>query len=318
MPREHRILITGASGFVGSWLLRELDKRRLEQGADLIVLTAGQGDVSDWKIDITDRDRVATLIRDCRPTAVVHLAAVSAPTTARREPARAWAVNFQGTMNLAEAVIKNSPEARFIFASSSEVYGQSFEVQAGMPVDENVVLKPTTTYGATKAAADILVGQLFHDGLRSVRFRPFNHTGPGQTESFVVPAFAKQIAQIKAGLVEPVIKVGNLSAYRDFLDVRDVVRAYAAAALAEGPELDGRVFNLASGKPVQIKAILEQLILSSGLDITVVTDPERVRPVEILRATGNARAAHEALDWMPATDLSTTIADVLNDWTHRV
>ncbi|RAX41992.1 GDP-mannose 4,6-dehydratase [Rhizobium tropici] len=316
MSFRHRILVTGGTGFVGTWLCRELATRA--EAGDIEVLIIGRDEASAMDVDVTDRERTSELIRQTRPTAVVHLAAVSAPTTARRDPARAWAVNFQGTMNLAEAVIKNSPEARFIFASSSEVYGQSFEEQAGMPVDENVVLKPTTTYGATKAAADILVGQLFHDGLRSVRFRPFNHTGPGQTESFVVPAFAKQIAQIKAGLVEPVIKVGNLSAYRDFLDVRDVVRAYAAAALGEGRELDGRVFNLASGKPVQIKAILEQLILSSGLDITVVTDPERVRPVEISRATGDARVVHKALDWMPSIDLSTTIADVLSDWTRRV
>lgn len=316
MSFRHRILVTGGTGFVGTWLCRELAAR--SEAGDIEVVIIGRDEASAMDVDVSDRERISELIRQTRPTAVVHLAAVSAPTTARREPARAWAVNFQGTMNLAEAVIKNSPEARFIFASSSEVYGQSFEEQAGELVDENVVLKPTTTYGATKAAADILVGQLFHDGLRSVRFRPFNHTGPGQTESFVVPAFAKQIAQIKAGLVEPVIKVGNLSAYRDFLDVRDVVRAYAAAALCEGPELDGRAFNLASGKPVQIKAILEQLILSSGLDITVVTDPERVRPVEILRATGNAHAVHKTLGWMPAIDLSTTIADVLSDWMRRV
>jgi len=120
MPREHRILVTGASGFVGSWLLHELNKRRLELGTELTVLTAGQSDVSDWKTEIADREQVATLIRDCRPTAIIHLAAIAAPGDARKMPQRAWDVNFQGTMNLAYAVMEYAPEARFVFVGSSE------------------------------------------------------------------------------------------------------------------------------------------------------------------------------------------------------
>jgi len=121
MPREHRILVTGASGFVGSWLLHELNKRRLELGTELTVLTAGQSDVSDWKTEIADREQVATLIRDCRPTAIIHLAAIAAPGDARKMPQRARDVNFQGTMNLAYAVMEYAPEARFVFVGSSSV-----------------------------------------------------------------------------------------------------------------------------------------------------------------------------------------------------
>ena len=319
MPREHRILITGASGFVGSWLQRELEKRRLEQGCDLIVLTVGQGDASAWKTDITDRDRVATLVRNCRPTAIIHLAAIAAPADARQMPQRAWEVNFQGTMNLAYATMEFAPEARFIFAGSSEAYGASFIDAANAPIKESAALKPMNVYGATKAAADMLVGQLAHDGLKSVRFRPFNHTGPGQTDAYVVPAFAKQLAEISLGVKHPRISVGNLSAFRDFLDVRDVVRAYADAALIEDVSKSlGGVFNLSSGRPVQIRSILDMLIQLSGLKVDVEIDPQRLRGPEIAAALGDSDAALKAFDWRPEIELSRTLGYVLYDWKIRV
>jgi GDP-4-dehydro-6-deoxy-D-mannose reductase len=319
MPREHRILITGASGFVGSWLQRELDKRRLEQGSGLIVLTAGQGDAADWKTDITDRDQVTTLIRNCRPTAIIHLAAIAAPADARKMPQRAWDVNFQGTMNLAYAAMELAPESRFIFAGSSEAYGASFIDAAKAPVKESAALKPMNVYGATKAAADVLVGQLAYDGLKSIRFRPFNHTGPGQTDAYVVSAFAKQLAEISVGAKPPRISVGNLSAFRDFLDVRDVVRAYADAALIdEAPDILGRVFNLSSGRSVQVQSILDMLIELSGLKVEVEIDPQRLRGPEIVTASGDNGAALEAFGWKPEIELSRTLGDVLEDWKIRV
>ena len=146
-----------------------------------------------------------------------------------------------------------APQARFVFVSSSEVYGSSFNEAPSVPLFETAALKPMSVYGATKAAADIMIGQMAHEGLKCVRFRPFNHTGPGQTEAYVVPAFARQLAEIAAGLKPPVISVGNLHAWRDFLDVRDVVRAYADATIAETPEAYGKAFNLASGRPRQIR-----------------------------------------------------------------
>ena len=319
MPREHRILITGASGFVGSWLQRELDKRRLEHGTDLIVLTAGQGDASDWKTDITDRDQVATLVRNCRPTAIIHLAAVAAPADARKMPQRAWAVNLQGTMNLAYATMEFAPEARFIFAGSSEAYGASFIDTANAPISESAALKPMNVYGATKAAADVLVGQLAHDGLKSIRFRPFNHTGPGQTDVYVVSAFAKQLAEISLGVKLPRISVGNLSAFRDFLDVRDVVRAYAEAALVEDvSDMLGGVFNLSSGRSIQIQSILDMLIELCRLKVEIEVDPQRLRGPEILAASGDNRAVLAALGWKPEIELSRTLGDVLDDWKIRV
>ena len=319
MPREHRILITGASGFVGAWLQRELNERRLGQGSDLVVLTAGQGDASDWKTDITDRDQVTTLIRDCRPTAIIHLAAIAAPADARKMPQRAWDVNFQGTMNLAYATMELAPEARFIFVGSSEAYGASFIDTANAPVKESAALKPMNVYGATKAAADVLIGQLAYDGLKSIRFRPFNHTGPGQTDAYVVSAFAKQLAEICVGAKPPRISVGNLSAFRDFLDVRDVVRAYADAALIEGASDNlGGVFNLSSGRSVQIQSILDMLIEISGLNVKVEIDPQRLRGPEIAVAAGDNGAALKTFGWKPEIELSRTLGDVLDDWKIRV
>ncbi|MFT4185177.1 MAG: GDP-mannose 4,6-dehydratase [Rhizobium sp.] len=319
MAREHRILITGASGFVGSWLRRELDKRRLTAGPELTILTAGQGDASDWKTNIADRGQVETLIRDCRPTAIIHLAAIAAPADARKMPQRAWDVNFQGTMNLAYATMEFAPEARFIFVGSSEAYGASFIDAAKAPIKESAALKPMNVYGATKAAADVLVGQLAYDGLKSIRFRPFNHTGPGQTDAYVVSAFAKQLAEISVGAKPARISVGNLSAFRDFLDVRDVVRAYADAALIDvAPDHIGGVFNLSSGRSVQIQSILDELIALSGLDVDVEIDPQRLRGPEIAVAAGDNGAAFNAFGWKPEIELSRTLGDVLDDWKIRL
>ncbi|MEN3141370.1 GDP-mannose 4,6-dehydratase [Ochrobactrum sp. WV_118_8] len=314
--RQHRILVTGASGFVGTWLMRLL--REYAETMPIELVAAGRSEDSDIKLDLVDRLETYRIVREVQPTSVIHLAAIAAPMEAKRNASMAWNVNFHGTLNLASAVLSAVPECRFIYASSSEVYGVTFEEKAGKPVNEKCLLRPKTVYGATKAAADIAVGQMYYDGLRSVRFRPFNHTGPGQADSFVVSAFAKQIAEIMEGRTEPVIQVGNLEAFRDFIDVRDVVRIYAQTALMNNPNHEGKVFNLASGRATQINDILNTMIKLSGYHIDIVVSPERVRPVEIAIAIGNAKAAKKAFDWSPVIDIETTIVSILDDWRYRI
>ncbi|RWE78165.1 GDP-mannose 4,6-dehydratase [Mesorhizobium sp.] len=305
----HRIIVTGASGFVGTALLQLLEREH----AGCEVFAFGHGEGQRNPIDLRDRDAVDGAVREIQPVALVHLAAVAAPSDARNDPRHAWDVNVTGTMNLAESVMRQAPEARFVYVGSSEAYGASFQGAAG-PLTENTPLRPVNVYGATKAAADLVIGQMSYDGLRAIRFRPFNHTGPGQSDTYVVADFARQVAEIMSGKREPVIHVGNLEAERDFLDVRDVVRAYAIAAIRDfetGPDC---VYNIASGRPRRIRDILDQLVSQSGIGIEVREDPGKFRPNEIPIACGDASKARERLNWMPLLPFEQTLADVLGYW----
>lgn len=308
---EHRILITGGAGFVGSFLIDRLESDE-ERGCRIVAPGLGEAP----GIDICDADAVDRLVRDVEPTAVVHLAAVAAPAEAAGAPERAWDVNLAGTRHLATAVLRHAPDARFVFAGSSDAYGASF-IGAERPLPETTALQPTNVYAATKAAADIMIGQMAHGGLNAVRFRPFNHTGPEQSDAYVVPSFARQVARIAAGRAEPVVRVGNLDVERDFLDVRDVVRAYAAAALGDLPRQPGLVFNLATGRPASLRHMLDTLIALAGVDVAVEVDPARVRPADIPRTWGDAGRARRELGWSPSIPLEETLGDVLAYWMNE-
>lgn len=302
-------MVTGAGGFVGSALLQLLEREHA--GCELFVMGRAEGRRNP--IDLRDREAIDDVVREVQPTALVHLAAVADPSQARNEPRHAWDVNVTGTMNLAESVMRHAPDARFVYVGSSEAYGASFQTATG-PVTEDAPLRPVNVYGATKAAADILIGQMSYDGLRAIRFRPFNHTGPGQSDAYVVSDFARQVAEIISGKREPVMHVGNLEAERDFLDVRDVVRAYVKAAV-EGYETGPHcVYNIASGQPRKIRSILDALIAQSGRDIEVRADPNRLRPNDIPVACGDASKARERLNWTPLVPFEQTLADVLEYW----
>jgi GDP-4-dehydro-6-deoxy-D-mannose reductase len=294
-----RILITGAEGFVGRHLCAALAAE--VPGATLL----GQ---AETRLDVTDREAVFAGIKAGRPQACVHLAGIAAIGDAAADPARAWAVNLHGAINVAEAILEYSPDCRMLFVSSAEVYGASF--RAGRPLDETAPLSPMNLYAATKAAAEMALVALIPRGLDLVRLRPFNHTGPGQSEAFVIPAFAGQIARIEAGRQPPVMATGALTPERDFLDVRDVCAAYLAALTAMLPA--GTVLNIASGRAVRISVVLDQLLALARCKVSAREDPARLRPVEIPRAVGDARLAAKLLNWRPCIPLATTLGDVLN------
>lgn len=304
---KRRLLVTGARGFVGGTLVRAIASPLWADSFEPVDFVDPQ---TAGVADLRDAEAVDRAIATAKPDAVIHLAAIAAPRQAKDEPQTAWQVNLMGTFNLAQSVLRHVPAARFVFAGSSEAYGAAFNRSAA-PLSEDTALEPMSPYGATKAAADIMLRQMASDGLQATIFRPFNHTGPGQLPAYVVPAFAGQIARIEAGLQEPVLRVGNLEARRDFLDVRDIVEAYLKAAYRNDLAA-GETFNLSTGKPVQIADILAQLTGMARVPVHVQIDPERYLPNSIPVMSGDRSKAERLLGWAPAIALSQTLSDVLD------
>ena len=297
------VLVTGAEGFVGKHLVACLRARSPAR------------EVHAAAFDITDADTVRDTVRSLRPSGCVHLAALSTVAHGRADPDAVWRVNLHGTLHLARALLDDAPECRLVFASTAEAYGASFA--AGHALDEAAPLAPRTAYGASKAAADLALGALAADGLQVVRMRPFNHTGPGQTDAFVVPAFARQIALIEAGQQDARIEVGDLSPQRDFLDVRDVCDAYMLAL--DAPEMPpGTILNIASGMPRQIGDVLRDLLALAGVRAEISPASSRMRPTDISLAAGDSTRAHTLIGWAPRTAWAQTLADVLDDWRTRI
>lgn len=305
------ILVTGASGFVGGHLVPALAAAYPD--ATLILC----GDRDGYRsIDLVDHAAVDRLVQEVRPEACIHLAAISAIPVARGNPDRAWAVNLGGTLALARSILRHAAACRLVFASSADCYGASF--RSGLALDEAQALAPMNTYAATKAAADLALGAMAAEGLSCVRLRCFNHTGPGQTPDFVVPAFARQVARVAAGLQEPVLRVGALAPFRDFLDVRDVCAAYVACVAPERDLAPGSILNIASGRPVRIGDVLDALVARAGITAEIVTSSALLRPTDIALAAGENAAARAALDWAPRIPWAQTLDDVLADWQARV
>jgi GDP-4-dehydro-6-deoxy-D-mannose reductase len=313
-----RVLVTGALGFVGPYLVEAL-RRSYENNIEIIATAkkAGQhamlGPVR--AIDVTDRTAVEDAIVGSNPTHVMHLAGIAAPTAVNADPDEAWRVHLQGTLNLARVILKRAPDCWLINVGSALVYGES--AKAGRALDENALLAPLDEYSASKAAADLALGPLIRSGLKCIRLRPFNHTGPGQSEAFVVPAFAMQIARIEAQLAPPVIRVGNLDAQRDFLDVRDVANAYALVMKNLERLESGTVLNIASGIPRRISDILAALIARSRVEISVEQDPMRQRPGDLPILLGDASRARRLLHWRPEYSFEDMLTALLNDCRAR-
>jgi GDP-4-dehydro-6-deoxy-D-mannose reductase len=299
-----RIMMTGASGFVGRHLIAALST------------AYPHATVSSPSNDVRDVAAVTTVIQQASPEVCIHLAAVSTVASAARDEDRAWQVNLHGTLHLARAILRFAPSCVLLFVSSSDAYGSSF--RAGTAVTEDTALAPMNVYGASKAAADLALGGMALQGLRVVRLRTFNHTGPGQSAEFVVAAFARQLARISAGLQPPLLEVGNLDTWRDFLDVRDVCKGYIACISRRDKLAPGTILNLASGQPQRIGDMLNDLLGLAGLEIKIRVDQSRVRETDLRVACGDATRARQVLGWDPTIPWRVTLQDVLDDWHSRI
>ncbi|ALE00860.1 MULTISPECIES: GDP-mannose 4,6-dehydratase [Pseudomonas] len=313
-----RILITGANGFVGQMLCRKLQ----QAGHHVVALVSPESPESacaaeSLHCDIRDASGLERAVSRSNLTHVVHLAAITHVPASFEDPLMTWQTNVMGSMNLLQALQRQSPQAFVLFVSSSEVYGEAFK--QGIALDENSVCRPMNPYAASKLAAETAFHENFRRGQRGIVVRPFNHIGAGQSADFATASFARQIALIEAGRQAPQLKVGNLQAERDFLDVSDVCDAYIALLkMADTQQTYARCLNICRGEPIRIEAILNQLTALSSSTIEVVNDPDRMRPSDIPSAFGDNSAIRRATDWEPTTTLRDTLATLLNYWRNEV
>jgi GDP-4-dehydro-6-deoxy-D-mannose reductase len=267
------------------------------------------------RLDVNQEDAVERFIEQTAPTHVIHLAGWAAVVAAGANPYATWYTHLYGTLNVANAIMSKAPECVLLYVGTGQVYGAT--AQSGEPLSEASLLAPSNTYTASKAAADLALGALVQSGLRCVRLRPFNHTGRGQTEKFVVPSFAFQIARIKLGIQPPILHVGNLLAERDFLDVRDVVAAYVQALRLSNSLPPGCILNIASGKAYSVQSILDRLIEYSETTVAIESAESRVRSGEIQKFVGNPAKAISLLGWSPQHSFDETLRSVF-DWAMEI
>jgi len=311
------ILVTGATGFVGTALLPKLAIAFPD--AEIIGLAHKTRAINvlesvDYRIcNLTDTEQVRHLIERVKPDYVINLAAISHIPTACKNPELTWNVNLYGVLNLLNALSSINIPCTFLQVGSSDCYGQSFADNES--VDENTAFMPMNPYSASKAAADLAAFSYRHKGqLKIIRARPFNHSGAGQPDDFVIPAFAKQIVNVEKGLQPPEITVGNLTAERCFLHVDDVVDAYISLLLAHQKIESGDAFNIVSDQATAIQSILDGLLKKSSLNISVLHDPEKQRPSDIPRAKGSADKLKQLTQWAPKVTIDQLLDDVLTSF----
>jgi GDP-4-dehydro-6-deoxy-D-mannose reductase len=293
-----RVLVTGAEGFVG----RHLVPRLRDDGHEVFA--------TDRDLDVTDAAVVAKRVAELDPDAIVHLAALSSVAASWREPELTFRVNFLGSRSVLQAAAATTG-VRVLWIGSADEYGSA---TPGSPAfTEASPLRPGSPYARCKAAADVLGATYADAGLDLVRIRPFNHAGPGQSPDFVLASFAKQVAEIEGGRREPVLRVGNLDSVRDFLDIEDVIEAYARLIDRSVP---AGVYNVASGIGARIGDHLETLIALASTKPEVEVDPERLRPADF--SVGDATRLRQATGWQPTIPMADTLERVLGYWRDRV
>lgn len=312
-----RALITGYGGFVGPHLAELLIRNDVETWGTLErnqTIKKSECQVVLREMDITVLSNVQEIIEESQPDFIFHLAAQSSVSQSWKEPQATVQVNVVGTINLLESIKIVAPEARTLIVGSGEEYGFA-DADTG-PIHENIILNPQNPYAVSKLAAEQIAKQ-YYDAYKLPIYivRSFNHIGPGQGLGFVVADFASQIAKMELGQINPIMRVGNLHAKRDFTDCRDVVRAYWNV-INYGK--CGRPYNIASGSAIEIMTVLNKLIKLGNIAIEVISDPDLFRPIEVSSISGEITRISNEVGWRPEISLDQSLEDILNYWRRRI
>jgi GDP-4-dehydro-6-deoxy-D-mannose reductase len=311
-----RVLVTGAAGFVGSHLLDLLADEGAETCGMVLPGTTLSPRARAMEIvaDMNDRSAADRAVGEAEPEAIVHLAGQPSVHRSWADPAGTLQANVLGIVNLLDAARERGLRPAVLVVGSAEEYGPVDSAQA--PIVETTPLRPSSPYAVSKVAQAAL-SRLYGPagGMRVVLTRTFPHTGPGRGEAFAESSFARQIAEIEAGLAPPVLSVGNLEAVRDFTDVRDVVRAYRA--LLEAGEA-GEAYNVCRGRGWRIGEMLEMLLRHCDVRPEVRVEPGRLRPSDIPVLVGDPSKLRRATGWEPRISLEQTLGDLLEDWRERI
>ena len=302
-----RVLVTGGTGFVGSHLIPFLQSRSF----DIAVLSSSGRPANtglDYhQVDLRNGNEVRRIVREFAPDHIYHLAGISTLADACADPRLTYTVNVLGACDLFDEAMRLSPAPRILNVSTSQVYAPS-----SRPLKEDSPLSPGSHYAASKAMAELLATQYRVSSTGGIiTVRPFNHTGPGQSASFVLPSIAKQFAEIQSGRRQHTVSVGNIDVKRDFTDVRDVVRAYVA--LLEAGQA-GETYNVCSGTCILLRDVLDKFQAVAGIKVNVETDPYKIRVNETPEVCGDASKLRAATGWFPTIPLEKTMRDLLNHW----
>lgn len=322
-----RTLITGITGFTGIHLAEYLSSQDRDNdnidlyGIDIVRNVSKDAqpikDLDNVKVltcDILDEGEMKKTVKDIKPDSIFHLAGLTFDPNSRESPEKFYITNVFGTINLLEAVRQLRIDPLIHIACSSAEYGLILGNEN--PIKETNPFRPISPYAISKLAQDMVGYQYYKNyGLRIIRTRAFNITGPGEREDFVCSNFACQIAMIEKGKQEPIIYVGNLEAERDFLDIRDVVKGYW---LASDKGIPGEVYNVCSGKAYSIGEILDILLQMTKNDIIVRQDSKRRRPSDIPLQVGSFEKLRKQTGWKPIIPLEETLKDLLNYWRQKI
>lgn len=308
-------LVIGAAGFVGNYLINEMCCNNIEAYATKLPHEKFENpNAKVLDLDIMNKDAIVSLLFEVRPDYIFHLAAQSSVGLAWKNPGLTVDVNIKGSLNVMDALRELFYKPRVLMIGSGEEYGHIQPDET--PIAENNLLRPGNIYAATKACQN-MIGSIYSKAydLELVLVRAFNHIGPGQAPMFVVSDFCKQVAEIEKGLREPVMKVGNLAAKRDFTDVRDVVKAYVKLVQLGK---SGETYNVGRGDAREIREILDMIVSMSEEKINVEIDPNKIRPVDVPVIEADITKLTQLTGWTPQIPLEQTIKETLDYWRAHV